>query len=204
MKVKAEPKSTVRANFKLKVILCVVFIDRAVKQGKRIARRWAFCVLLPIQHDREVPGLGLLQQGYILPDLLNLALVLLDVAGVGRIYFPLQRELLVAPRAPQDFQLRHSVFQLHLLRQHGIVCGSRLKLRGGKHGFVYILTGSCNTPACHNLCDIAQFLFLYLPEIGVKCTFRHKLFDNNLWVFVALPDPAPIPLGNIRRLPGTV
>ena len=146
----------------------------------------------------------MLQQGYILPYLLDLPLILLDAVGIGRVHLPFQRKLLVAPRTPQDFQLCHPVFQFHLLCQHGVIRGGRLKLRGGKHGFIHILTGPGEAPACHNLCDIAQFLFLYLPEVGVKCTFRYKLFDNNLWVFVALPDPAPIPLGNIRRLPWTV
>ena len=91
----------------------------------------------------EVPTSGLFQQAAILTNLLDLALVLLDAAGIGRVH-SFQRKLLVAPRTSQDFQLRHPVFQLHLLRQHGVIRSGRLKLRGGKHGFIHILTRAGN------------------------------------------------------------
>ena len=131
-------------------------------------------------------------------------LILLDAVGIGRVHLPFQRKLLVAPRTPQDFQLCHPVFQFHLLCQHGVIRGGRLKLRGGKHRFIHILTGPGDAPAGENLLDIPQLLFLNLPEVGVKGALCHKLLYHDLRVLVALPDPAPIPLGNIGGPPGTI
>ena len=90
------------------------------------------------------------------------------------------------------------------MSQHGIIRSSRLKLRGGKHRFIHILTGPGDAPAGKNLLDIPQLLFLNLPEVGVKGALCHKLLYHDLRVLVALPDPAPIPLGNIGGPPGTI
>ena len=104
----------------------------------------------------------------------------------------------------QQLQLGHLDVQVHFFFNHGVAAGQRLDLGIRKRLLIHIFGRANRRFAGHDLADKFLLALHKLVKVGVEGTLGDIAVNVHLWVFVALPDNAPLPLLKVGRTPRTI